>query len=126
MMRRLISVAKLCAIALNLTSCIEEPDGVRYAVPAGAGGRYRAPEQPHSASGSRDLPAAIPNSYPMMEDPEEEISSWDEPIVAASPEEAERECKARAALYGLQVDRVQTPRQVRRGTNQQYRCWFKR
>jgi hypothetical protein len=58
-------------------------------------------------------------------DPEEEVTEWDEPIVAQNPEEAERECRAKAAQYGVELVRVQKPSRVRRGQNQQYRCWFK-
>jgi hypothetical protein len=58
------------AIALILTGCLAEPDGYRYAVPAGAGGNY-APAQPNyvpqpnyapPARNSRDLPSN-PNGY---------------------------------------------------------------
>ncbi|MBD1995213.1 hypothetical protein H6G00_01035 [Leptolyngbya sp. FACHB-541] len=59
-----------------------------------------------------------------IEDPEETAQEWDEPIIARDPEEANRECQARARQYGVELSRVQPPRQVRRGQNQQYRCWF--
>ena len=59
-----------------------------------------------------------------IEDPEETAQEWDEPIVARDPEEADRECRARAAQYGVGLSRVQQPNRVRRGQNQQYRCWF--
>jgi hypothetical protein len=62
--------------------------------------------------------------YSPIEDPEEEAQEWDEPIVARDPEEAERECRTRAALYGVGLSRVQQPNRVRRGQDQQYRCWF--
>jgi len=61
----------------------------------------------------------------MMQDPEQEQSEWDDPIIAADPEEAERECRARAERDGVELIRVQQPSQVRRGQNQSYRCWFK-
>jgi hypothetical protein len=59
-----------------------------------------------------------------IEDPEEEVAEWDEPIVAQTPEEADRTCRAKAAQYGVKLVRVQQPSRVRRGQNQQYRCWF--
>jgi hypothetical protein len=60
-----------------------------------------------------------------IEDPEEEVTEWDEPIVAQTPEEADRTCRAKAAEYGVELVRVQQPSRVRRGQDQQYRCWFK-
>jgi hypothetical protein len=57
-------------------------------------------------------------------DPEEEVAEWDEPIVAQSPEEADRICRAKAAQYGVELVGVQQPSRVRRGQNQQYRCRF--
>ncbi|NJL41597.1 MAG: hypothetical protein HC899_36585 [Leptolyngbyaceae cyanobacterium SM1_4_3] len=59
-----------------------------------------------------------------IEDPEEEAEEWDEPIIARDPEEAARECQARATHYGVRLSRVQEPSRLRRGQNQQYRCWF--
>jgi hypothetical protein len=58
-------------------------------------------------------------------DPEEEVAEWDEPIIAQTPEEADRECRAKAAQYGVELVRVQQPNRVRRGQDQRYRCWFK-
>jgi hypothetical protein len=53
------------AIAPTLTGCLAEPDGYRYAVPAGAGGNYvpaqpnyaPQPNYPPPARNSRDLPS---------------------------------------------------------------------
>jgi hypothetical protein len=57
-------------------------------------------------------------------DPEEEVAEWDEPILAQAPEEADRQCRAKARQYGVELVRVQKPSRVQRGQNQQYRCWF--
>ncbi|MBD2072090.1 hypothetical protein H6F93_31985 [Leptolyngbya sp. FACHB-671] len=62
--------------------------------------------------------------YSPIEKPEEVVSEWDEPIITASPEEADRECRGRARQYGVSRARVQQPSRIRSGQNQQYRCWF--
>jgi hypothetical protein len=80
-MRRLASLAMLGAIALTLTSCVGEPDGLRNAVPAGAGVGY-APAQPNHApaagapmapppAGSGDLPGFPPQAMNTQEQPEQ-------------------------------------------------------
>jgi hypothetical protein len=67
----------------------------------------------------------VPDPSPALEVRGGDSGLWDDPIIAASPEEARQECQARAKRDGVTLDRVQEPRQVRRGTNQSYRCWFK-
>jgi hypothetical protein len=67
----------------------------------------------------------VPTSSAILEDPEEDQSEWDDPIIAASPEEAARECRRRAERDGVELVRVQPPSRVRPGQNQSYRCWFK-
>ncbi|MBD2055298.1 hypothetical protein H6F88_04540 [Oculatella sp. FACHB-28] len=62
--------------------------------------------------------------YSPIEEPGEVVSEWGEPIIAASPEEADWECTARAQQYGVSRARVQQPSRIRSGQNQQYRCWF--
>jgi hypothetical protein len=78
-----------------------------------------------NSEGLREQVAVPSSSMPMIDDPEEERSEWDDPIVARDPEEAERECRARAARDGVELVRVQNPSKIRRGQDQAYRCWFK-
>jgi hypothetical protein len=61
----------------------------------------------------------------MLTDPEnldEQPQQYDEPIIAASPEEAERLCREIAERDGVRLAKVKQPSRVRRGQNQQYRC----
>lgn len=58
------------------------------------------------------------------ENPDEQPQQYDEPILAANPEEAERICHAKAQQDGVKLIRVKQPSRIRVGTNQQYRCVF--
>ncbi|GAB4336982.1 MAG: hypothetical protein OHK0047_26520 [Leptolyngbyaceae cyanobacterium] len=58
------------------------------------------------------------------ENPDEQPQQYDEPIVATSPEEAERICRQIAERDGVRLVRVKQPSRLRRGQNQQYRCIF--
>lgn len=62
---------------------------------------------------------------PTIDNPDEPSSEeWDEPVLAASPEEADRICRRLADQYGVSLGRVQQPREVK-PKNQSYRCWFR-
>jgi hypothetical protein len=64
--------------------------------------------------------------YNTIDDPEaEQVPEYDEPVIAASPEEANRICQQKARANGVEVSRVQMPSRIRPGNNQIYRCWFK-
>ena len=58
------------------------------------------------------------------ENPDEQPQQYDEPIIAASLEEAERVCRVKAQQDGVKLVRVKQPSRVKPGTNQQYRCIF--
>lgn len=58
------------------------------------------------------------------ENPDEQPQQYDEPILAASPEEAERICRSKAQQDGVKLVRVKPPSRLRSGNNQQYRCIF--
>jgi hypothetical protein len=112
---------KLVAALMLLTGC--EPSELRP-IPIGAGGGngggYTAP--------SRSAPAQTPAVpvRPILQDPEaNQPAEYDEPIIATSPEEADRICRQKAAKDGVTVARVQQPNKVQGGKSQQYRCWFK-
>jgi hypothetical protein len=60
----------------------------------------------------------------MIRDPEEEPQRWDEPILANSPAEAQRECQRRADLYGVELESVTEPRKIE-NRPQIYRCNYK-
>jgi hypothetical protein len=113
------AIALAVATALTLTGCLAEPDGYRYAVPAGAGGNY-APAQPNyvpqpnyppPARNSRDLPSQ-PGGYaqpqqiqqppqvnPMIDDPEAPTTTWPETVTTSSESVARKECQRLADLY---------------------------
>lgn len=106
---------------LSLAGCVEKRE---FALPSDIaplfGGSNSAPAQ-QTAPGSQ-LPAT--GASKMLQDPEAQPNEWDEPILAADPQEAERICRQRAAKYRVEFRRVQPPSRVRPGQNQQYRCWF--
>lgn len=52
------------------------------------------------------------------ENPDEQPQQYDEPIIAASPEEAERICRTKAQQDGTKLVAVKQPPRVRPGTNQ--------
>ncbi len=58
------------------------------------------------------------------ESPDEQPQEYDEPIIAANLEEAERICRAKAQQDGTKLVRVKQPSRIKPGTNQQYRCIF--
>lgn len=60
----------------------------------------------------------------MVRDPEQEPERWDEPILASSPDEAQKECQKRAAQYGVELESVTEPRKVE-NRSQVYRCNYK-
>lgn len=60
----------------------------------------------------------------MIRDPEQEPSRWDEPIIAGSPSEAQKECQKRANRYGVELEAVTKPRKVEK-RSQVYRCNYK-
>ena len=60
----------------------------------------------------------------MIPDPEHEPARWDEPIVANSPAEAQRECQQRAERYDVELESVTEPRRIEKRP-QVYRCNFK-
>ncbi len=60
----------------------------------------------------------------MIDDPEKEPKRWDEPIVANSPRGAQEECQRRADQYGVELESVSEPRQVK-NRSQIYRCNYK-
>ncbi|KAM3100637.1 hypothetical protein ACKFKF_11455 [Phormidesmis sp. 146-12] len=112
---------KLLTFLLLLTAC--EPNEL-YPVPVGGGngGSYSAPSQ----SAPAPTPLAPVSPMPMLNDPEtEEVVEYDEPILASSPEEANRICREKALRDGVEVSWVQQPSKPKQGANQQYRCWFK-
>jgi hypothetical protein len=58
------------------------------------------------------------------DNPDEHPQQYDEPIIAASIEEAERICRQIADRDGVKLIKVKQPSKVRQGQNQQYRCIF--
>ncbi len=58
------------------------------------------------------------------ENPDEQPQQYDEPVLAASPEEAERICRIKAQQDGVKLVKVKPPTRVKSGSNQQYRCIF--
>lgn len=113
-------------LLLTLLGC--EQNEFSVPVPAlPSGGSYSAPSR--SVPNSPKAPPAKGGqnfgSYTHDPDnPDAQPEDWDEPVVAASPEEAERICKQRAANYGVKFNRVQPPSRIRTGQNQTYRCWY--
>src|SRR6476619_2766354 len=62
---------------------------------------------------------------PMVVDPEEPIEEWDEGILADSPEQAARKCRALAKGYGLDLISVKRPSKIKKGQSQRYECKFR-
>ena len=60
----------------------------------------------------------------MIENPEQEPERWDEPIVADSPLEAQRECQKRADRYGVELESMTSPARIE-NRPQLYRCNFR-
>ena len=58
------------------------------------------------------------------DNPDEQPQQYDEPIIAANIEEAERICRIKAQRDGVKLVRVRQPSRIRPGNNQQYRCIF--
>ncbi len=58
------------------------------------------------------------------ENPEEQPQQFDEPILAASLEEAQRICRFKAKRDGVKLVSIQPPSRVRAGKNQRYLCIF--
>jgi hypothetical protein len=56
-----------------------------------------------------------------LQDPEQELELWDEPIIAGNLEDAERECKKRAAEYKVRLESVIQPKRIEQRP-QRYRC----
>lgn len=113
------------AIVALLTACVGERN--EFTVPASAGG-VAPVAQPQGGATQVVKPQQplAPPIHPMLQDPEaQQPAEYDEPILAASKEEAERICRDKAKRDGVEVVRVQEPSKIRKGKNQQYRCWFK-
>ncbi|GET37338.1 hypothetical protein [Microseira wollei] len=60
----------------------------------------------------------------MIDDPEKEPYRWDEPIVADSPKQAQKDCQKRADRYGVELESVTEPRKIE-ARPQVYRCNYK-
>lgn len=58
------------------------------------------------------------------ENPDEQPQQFDEPILAATLEEAERICRLKAERDGVKLVSVQSPSRIRLGKNQRYVCIF--
>lgn len=58
------------------------------------------------------------------ENPDEQPYQYDEPIIATSPEEAERICRTKAQQDGVKLIRLKPPARIKPGRNQIYRCIF--
>jgi hypothetical protein len=58
------------------------------------------------------------------ENPAEQPNEYEEPILAASPEEAERICRNMARRDQSRLKFVRPPSRVRPGRNQRYICVF--
>jgi hypothetical protein len=93
------SLTTLGAIALTLSGCVGASDGVRYAVPAGAGG-YNAPAQPNYAPAAPMAPPYVPpTNHQMMEDPEAQTEETPLEVWAANENEAARKCQQAAESW---------------------------
>lgn len=115
----------LGSIALSLTACIGEPDGVRYTVPVGAGGGNYAPAQPNNAPASAPMvpPPTTDQSHIQgehLEDPEAQSErmgqTQSETVTAGTLQKATERCKAMAGGRTLQ--------EVRWFQGNQWECIF--
>jgi hypothetical protein len=122
-MRILAGLAAAIAITVLAAGC--EESELRIPILSPAEGPPVSQPQP-ARPGSRTLAPGQPRELrEEIDEPEEESTTWDEPILAGSPEEAERVCRRLAAARGVSLDRVQQPSRVRVGQTRQYRCWFR-
>jgi hypothetical protein len=55
---------------------------------------------------------------------DKEIARWDEPILANSPEEAQKECQKRGERYGVELESITRPRKMELRP-QIYRCNYR-
>jgi hypothetical protein len=58
------------------------------------------------------------------ENPDEQPQQFDEPILAANLEEAQRICRLKADRDGVKLVSIQPPSRIRPGKNQRYICIF--
>jgi PBP1b-binding outer membrane lipoprotein LpoB len=125
-MMRFSSFLMLSAIALTLTSCVGEPDGLRQAVPAGAGGY--APAQPNSAPAPvapMAPPPAIPTVNLMIDDPEADTTTWTEDVPALEITIARKKCEAMAEAYTQNGGtRVILKKLTKNSSGKSYKCEF--
>ena len=73
---------------------------------------------------SSKLNYQLRSTFIMIRDPEKEPERWKEPIVANTPNEAQRECQKRADEYELDLESVTKPNKIE-DRPQRYECNYK-